>query len=134
MTATLEGWRAYAAERGNTAPTEADDALANAALVRAKDYIKYTYVARFYSVSYMDREEVDYATYEAANLELATPGFFTKTFTASQTKVLTEVKGIKWTPVGGLRNDASAFAPKSTLIDNMLMPFMSMGAAGAFWV
>ena len=71
---------------------------------------------------------VEEATYEAASLELATPGFFTATYTAQERKVLTEVKGIKWTVVQGEADRAEAWAnatPVSTRIESMLSPYMS---------
>ena len=37
---------------------------------------------------------VEEAAYIAASLELATPEFFSRTFTAAESKVLVEVKGI----------------------------------------
>lgn len=134
MYGTVDGWIAYAAERGNTAPADASAEDAAAALVRARDYIKYTYVVNFTDPSVADEsEEVEYATYVAADLELATPGFFTKTYTEAQSKILTEVKGIKWTPVAST-GKASAFAPTSTLIDGMLRQFVGGQFFGALWV
>lgn len=127
MTATVSGWITYAAARGDTV---ADDAASAAALVRAQDYITYHYENRFGSGLTVDPEVVDNAIYEAAKLELATPNFFTKTFTADQQKVLTEVKGIKWT----VRGDASGFdaaTPVSTKIEAMLRPYM-ITIAGAY--
>lgn len=117
MIGTIAGWRTYAADRGNTAPTSASDADATAALVRASDYITYHYVQNF-TVA-VDDATVEAATYEAANLELATAGFFSQTYTPDQRKVLTGVKGITWTVVGGAKG-ADAAMPQSTLIEAML--------------
>lgn len=134
---TLAGWRAYALARGNSAPTDAEDADASAALLRAQDYIKYTYVAYFYSQFTDDLEEVEFAVYEAASYELTTPGFFTTVYTPSQQSILTEVDGIKWTPVAN-NGSPEAFAnasPTSTRIEAMLRRFMpSKGGAAIFSV
>lgn len=123
---TLVGWRAYALERGNSAPTDATDALANAALVRATDYIKYNYVAYFMAGYDETLPVVELATYEAAGYELTTPGFFSITFTPAQQKVLTEIDGIKWTPVDNT-DSIEAFnnaSPTSTRIDAMLRRYL----------
>lgn len=129
MAGTVAGWIAYAAARGATV---ADDADSAAALVRAQDYIAYHYVNRFGSAVTVDDAILANATYEAANAELATPGFWSKTYTPDQQKVLTEVKGIKWT----VRGDASgpdAATPVSTRIEGMLRPYM-VTLAGAYVV
>lgn len=118
--ASVANWITYAAARGDTV---ADDASSAQALVRAQDYIAYHYQNRFGSEVTVDADILDAATYEAAKLELATPGFFTKAYTPDQQKVLTEVSGIKWT----LRGDASgsdAATPVSTKIEAMLRPYM----------
>lgn len=129
MAADLAGWRAYAAARGNQAPTAADDAVAEAALLRGTDYIQYRYVANLLPGYDGTLAVVEPATYEAANLELATPGFFTKTYTPGEQKVLTEVKGIKWTVIGDASKPGSA-QPASTLIEAMFAPYI--GDADAF--
>lgn len=129
MTATVTGWIAYAAERGDTV---ADDADSAAALVRASDYITYHYVTRFGSAVTVDQDVVDKATYEAANLELATPGFWTKTFTPDQQKVLTQVGDIKW-QVRGDASGSQAATPVSTKIEAMLRPYL-ITIAGAYAV
>ena len=70
-------------------------------------------------------ENVEHATYVAANLELANPEFFTTTFTPSQIKVLTQVDSIKWTIVGdSSMTKAEMSTPRSTLIDAMLASCM----------
>ncbi|MDH4541062.1 MULTISPECIES: hypothetical protein [Sulfitobacter] len=121
MAATVEGWIAYAALRGDTV---ADNEASAAALVRGQDYIDFHYGNRFGSAVRVDEETVDKAVYEAAKLELATPGFWSKTYTPDQQKVLTAVGEIKWT----VRGDASgpdAATPVSTKIDSMLRPYMT---------
>lgn len=120
MTATVAGWIAYAAARGDTVT---DDAASAAALVRAQDYILHHYVTRFAEGFSAASDYVDEAIYEAANLELATPGFFSRTYTPDQQKVLTEVQGIKWT-VRGEASGSDAATPVSTKIEAMLRPYM----------
>lgn len=127
MTATVAGWITYAAARGDTV---ADDAASAAALVRATDYITFQYVARFMDGYDVTSDNVDGAIYEAANIELATPGFFSKTFTAGEAKVLTEVKGIKWQVIGdGGKADAASMTPVSTKIEAMLRPYINRASA-----
>jgi hypothetical protein len=121
MAATVAGWIAYAADRGTTV---ADDADSAAALVRATDYVTRYYVPMFGAGYDIDSPNVEPAIYEAANLELATPGFFSKTYTPDQQKVLTEVKGIKWTVTGGDVTGLDAATPKSTMIEALLRPYM----------
>ncbi|WP_299663849.1 hypothetical protein [uncultured Ruegeria sp.] len=123
MIGTVADWITYAAERGTTV---ADDAASAAALVRASDYIQYNYLQHFAEDFDQSSEVLENATYEAANLELATPDFFSKTFTADQQKVLTEVKGIKWTAVGDA-SGVDAARPMSTKIHAMLEPYMLEG-------
>lgn len=101
MYGTLEGWRSYAEQRGNTKPRTASDELATAALLRASDYIR-VYYAKPNSVDTID-PPADYVecTYVIASYELDTPNLFTVVTTerASGNKVLTKVEGIEWTPV-----------------------------------
>lgn len=123
MYGSLAAWRAYAAARGNNAPTSADDVVAGAALVRASDYIQFNYVARLAPAYDETLSVVEPATYEAANLELTTPGFFSKVFTPSQQKVLTQAGSIKWTVVGDASKAGSA-TPTSTLIEAMFGPYL----------
>lgn len=113
----VAGWRAYAAARGNPMPGTATDADADAALTRAGDFIGYHYVASF--VTPAPDALVVSAAYEAASLELATPGLFRKTYTPGEAKVLTGVKGITWQVVGDAGKDG-AMMPTSTIIDAML--------------
>lgn len=119
---TLTDWIAYAAARGQTV---ADDAASAAALVRGADHIKYRYVARL-NAPYDDTlEVVEPATYEAAWLELQTPGFFSTSYTPAQQKVLTEVKGIKWTVAGNTKGGWQDAMPESTLIAAMFEPYIT---------
>ena len=121
MAATVVGWIAYAALRGDTV---ADDQASAAALVRGQDYIDLHYVNRFGSAVRVDEKVVERAIYEAAKLELATPGFWSKTYTPNQQKVLTAVGEIKWT-VRGDTSGPDASTPVSTKIDSMLRPYMT---------
>ncbi len=114
----------YAADRGTTV---ADEPATEQALVRASDYVTFNYIVRFMAGYDEASENVDAATYEAALLELATPGFFSKTFTPAEQKVLTEVKGIKWTLIGNA-SGVDAAAPVSTKIEAMLRPYLDRGA------
>lgn len=131
MAATLAGWRAYAAARGNQAPTVADDDVAGAALLRASDHIRYTYVANLLPGYDDTLAVIEPATYEAANLELTTPGFFSKVFTPGEQKVLTGVGNIKWTVVGDA-SKAGAAMPTSTLIEAMFGPYLVDPEAAGF--
>jgi hypothetical protein len=145
---TIAAWRTYATARGNAAPAAATDELATAALTRASDYIRFRYVANLlasyepltFTPAGYDLPLVVEATYIAASFELATPGFFSKTYTSAEQKVLTEVKGIKWTVTGDSSKTYAAM-PSSTLIDAMFEPyvinrdddqfmFMSIGPGG----
>lgn len=129
MPGTIADWRAYALERGDLAPTHAIDFVASATLVRATDYIQFTYVQNFKDGYDDTLDVVEKAVYEAANLELKTPGLFSKTFTPSQQKVLTEAKGIKWTLVGDA-SGVDAARPVSTKIEAMLGLYVGGRATG----
>lgn len=128
MYGTLEGFRAYALARGDNAPTAASDQLATAALVRGSDMVRLRYVANLcgYDIASIpngsDLPIVEEAAYIAASLELATPGFFSRTFTPAEQKVLTAVDTIKWTVVGNA-SGANAAMPTSTLIDALFAAY-----------
>lgn len=122
MIGTLADFRTYAADRGNTKPTDAADADATAALVRASDHIRFAYVARFAAGYDESAPNVEAATYEAALLELVKPGFFSATYTPGERKVLTEAKGIKWQVIGGGASDSAS--PVSTRVEDMLRPYL----------
>lgn len=131
MIGTIADWRAYALARGDSAPSNATDADATAALIRASDYITYHYVLRFVDGYDETAPRVEEATYEAAALELAEPNFFTTSFTPDQRKVLTEVKGIKWTVDGKAQKDSifgwANATPTHTKIAAMLQEYMPTG-------
>jgi hypothetical protein len=126
MYGTLVDFRSYATARGDNAPTAATDDVATAALVRASDYIRTRYVLRME----LDTPETDgnviEATYIAARREIATPGFWTTTFSPAQAKTLVEVKGIKWQPIGAKEFGLSGrdlVAPMDPAIDALLRPY-----------
>ena len=138
MYGTLAGWRAYATARGDSAPADATDALATAALVRGSDHVRLRYVANLlpsYGVDFTpvghDLPLTEEAAYIAAALELATPGFFSKTFTASEQKVLTGVDSIRWTVVGDAGGTYAAM-PVSTSIAALFEPYIMDRDAGEF--
>lgn len=138
MYGTLADWRSYATARGDNAPTAASDPLATTALVRGSDMIRLRYVPLLlsgYGVDFVptgsDLPLVTEASYIAAGYELATPGFFSKTYTESEQKVLTEVKGIKWTVTGKTDGVYSAM-PSSSLIDALFWPYISDPDANSF--
>lgn len=110
---------AYVAARAYTGWT-GDATAKDAALRRGQDYIAGVYNLRWCSTFENDAapDEVKYAIIEAALLEAATPGFFTKTYTPGERKVLTEVRGIKWEVIGG--GNASTAYPVSTRIEGIL--------------
>jgi hypothetical protein len=64
------------------------------------------------------------ASYYAAYLEAKKPGLLSLTYTPGTQKVLTEVKGIKWTVVGDASSDGS-MVPVSTAIEGILAPLLS---------
>ena len=122
MVATVAGWIAYAADRGTTV---ADDAASAQALQRATDYIEYHYKNRLLPGVDATLAVFDYATYEAANIELTSSGFFSKTYTPDQRKVLTAVEGIKWTVVDTGTTGVQGSMPVSTLIESMMYPYVA---------
>lgn len=125
MYGTLADWRSYATERGDSAPTSADDTLATAALVRASDYIKYQYVSRLLLGYDEALAVIEPATYEAANLELETPNFWTKTYTPSQQTFLSKVGSISFSHVGNASKGYATAVPRSTLIEGMFEPYVT---------
>ena len=131
MYGTIETFRTYQAARGNSAPTEASDTLATAALVRGSDMIRLRYVSNLlpgYDATFQpagfDYPLAEEAAYIAAALELETPGFFSRTFTAAEQKVLVGVGQIKWQVVGDSSKTYAAM-PVSTLIDALFWPYIS---------
>lgn len=118
---SVTDWRAYATARGNSAPTEATDPVASAALQRASDYIYYHYEKKAFTP--IPEELLEAAAYEVASVELASPGFFRKAYTPAEAKVLTEVDGIKWTVIGKA-TDAASMMPTLGLVESMLEDYI----------
>ena len=132
MYGTVAGWRTYALERGSEAPEDADDDVAEAALIRASDYIKYRYVPLLLADYDETFEIVTFAAYEAASLELAISGLFSGTYTPSQQKVLTAVGDIEWTPVDAKVTGFEASQPTSVKIEAMFAPYIASRQAPFF--
>lgn len=126
---TVEDWRTYAAARGNVAPTDATDEVAAQSLLRASDYIRTRYVLPL-SLAGTEDHVVE-ATYMAADYDLATPGFWAKTFTPAQAKTLTKVDGIQWTvqPNASLEKGFASQLPVSPAIDALFGGTSNSGLA-----
>lgn len=65
------------------------------------------------------------ASYQAAWLEANTSGVLSKTYTPGTEKVLTEVKGIKWSVVGKMDGSRS-YVPVSSVIEGLLAPILTI--------
>jgi len=63
------------------------------------------------------------ASYEAAILQIKTPGSLSASYTPGTRKVLTEVKGIKWEVIGSGTADQRAYLV-SEAIDGILAPLL----------
>ena len=124
MIGTVTALITYAGDRGTVI---ADDAATLQALVRASDYIQFTYLDG--SSCTVDSANVVEATYEAAIAEVAAPGIWTKTFTPADQKVLIGVGDIKW-QVTGDASKGGASVPRSTKIETMLRQCISGGSTG----
>lgn len=124
MIGTVVALIAYADDRGTVI---ADTAVTLQALVRASDYIQFTYLSG--SSCTADSPNVESAVYEAAMAEVLTPGFWSKTFTPSEQKVLTKVGAIQWTLTGDASKGGSSI-PRSTKIETMLRECIGGGLYG----
>lgn len=129
MYGTLSGFRDYHAQRGNSAPTDATDDVATAALVRGSDYIRLRYVPMLlggYDITFVPPGStlplVEEGAYIAAGIELTSPGFFSKTFTPSQQKVLTGVGNIRWTVIN--KDGVFASVPTSSMLEAIFYPYV----------
>ena len=139
MYGAIADWRTYASARGNSAPADASDVLATAALTRASDYIRVRYAANLlpsydpltFTPTGATLPLTEEAAYIAASLELATPGFFAKTDTEAESKVLTGVGSIKWTVTG--KAGTYAYMPTSSLIDALFEPYVIDRDADGFF-
>lgn len=131
MAATLTGWRAYATARGDSAPADADDVPAQAALTRGQDHVRMRYAANLLSAfsaadftpTGHDLPLQEEAAYIAASLELATPGLFSTTYTPDQQKVLTKVGNIAWQPLSD-KGSVYGAMPVSTKIEALFEPYV----------
>lgn len=129
MYGNLVDFRAYALERGDSAPGTASDVDATAALVRGSDHIRFRYVSKFLSDYDETADGVVEATYIAAGIELAKPGFFSKAFAPGEAKVLVQVKSIRWERLNRREGDVmiSDLVPVSTAIDALLSRYLYSG-------
>lgn len=136
MYGTIAGWQEYVAARGIANQVITEESLP--ALVRASDYIKYHYVANFIAAYDETVPEVEMATYEVACIENNDPGFFSKTYTPQDAKVLMQVDSLRWEKPGraGSDNfDYSEAVPISTKADTYLRKYMRLkSGAGVFAV
>lgn len=119
MTVSVANWITYAGLRGLTV---ADDTASEQALVRGQDYITFNYVSRLLPQYDETLSVIESAVYEAAAVELATPNFFSKTYTPDEKKVLTQVGSMKWTTVKNGGRDSSI--PVSTKIEMIMFPYI----------
>jgi hypothetical protein len=126
MYGSIPGWMAYNTERGLDTG-EILDPESLPVLVRASDYIRFHYVVNFMAGYDDTLPEVEMATYEAANIEKETPGFFNGVYTPSQAKVLVNIESIRWERIPDSREvglDHNKMVPVSLKIDMMLRRFM----------
>ena len=115
MIGTVAGWREHATARGNLAPAAASDVDAAAALLRASDYIEATYPD---AVKDPIPNVTERAVYHAADQELQKPNFWARTWTKGESKILTKVGDISWTPVWS--GNTETFSPRSSIIEGLL--------------
>lgn len=133
----------YHSLRGNAAWGVATDAAKDAALVRATESLDGMYQYRWPGTPTGGASQVDAwprtgaadywgnalpsdtvplkvesAAYELALRELQTPGSTAPDVILAQQKVLTEVKGIKWTPLG--KGGADDAVPVVHVVENLL--------------
>ena len=119
----LAGANTYHAARGNTA-WDGSDTVKTQALTRAQDYIRTVYVQRFAAGYDESATDVDSATYEAALIELQTPGFFSRTYTEAERKVLTKLDSIEW-QLTGASETSRDMTPTSTKIEAYLWRYIA---------
>lgn len=122
MIGTVSGLRQYATSRGFTAPGLFVDELAGYALQRATDYVEAEYLSRFATGFNEASPGVESAVYEAAMIDVETPGFWQKSWTPGERKVLVEVPGAaKWQIVG---SPTDSGPPRSTRIEALLRRYV----------
>ena len=129
MYTNTTNWLAYAAARGESAPSAATVADQDAALQRADDYIRRTYVRHFDPLVDVSEAgvaaDLAEAVHVAASLELAEPGLFSKTFTVSDLKTLTQVGELEWEPLHVGDHPLSELAqPKVTSLESLLRGYL----------
>ena len=131
---TISDADAYCAARG-IGDWTGDDASKTSALRRGQDYIAGKYNSKWL-VSFDDATApsvVKYAICEAAAREIKTPFCLTPDLVMGREKVLTEVKGIKWTPI---KSDAKAqdMMPVISAIEGLLVGVAALGLLPAAFV
>lgn len=99
------------------------------AIVRGQRYVAARWNGKW--IAGMDPlpDAVKHAIIEAAAIEARTPGFFARTYTPDQAKVLTEAKGFKWTLLGN-----GDMTPVSTTIDGLLSAYVQSASGGVTWL
>lgn len=123
MYGDLATFRGYHTDRGNSGPATAEDAEANAALVRASDYIEIHYASRLAEGVDGSLPQLVTAAYIAAAYELKKPGFFSKTYSEADRKVLTKMEGMQWTHIGNA-NGIDSMVPRSSAIEALLAKYL----------
>ncbi|MGB0854658.1 MAG: hypothetical protein ACPGSI_15295 [Pikeienuella sp.] len=116
---------AYQALRGTTV---ANDTATAASHQRASDYIRTRFAIRLGLAA--DDVAVIEATYIAAGYDLAAPGFWQKTFTPAEAKVLTQTGKIRWTPLAGRASGSDAQLPTSPAIEALFAGANTFGITG----
>jgi hypothetical protein len=150
---TLAASKAYHADRGNTAWAAADDPDLTIALLRGSEYVDARYRGAFSGAKTGERDqvrewprtgatdasgytiatdaepiEVEYATYEAALRELATPGSLLPDVTPSAQVKRKRIEGIIDTEYVAPSGPASA-RPVIAVIDAIMAPLVGGGVS-----
>ena len=129
---TTAAWLDYASQRRDSVPGEAGPGDQEAALMRAEDYIRLHYVARFLPGLDLARADVAAALAEAvhlaASVEVRQPHAFTATFTPADQKMLVKLEGLEWEAVGeasGSESRADLATLKHSSIESLLAPYLA---------
>lgn len=111
-----------------------DEALQAQAIMRGQRAIASRYNFRWLPPAWDEiiPDQIRFAVIEAARIEAVTPGFFSRTYTPSEAKVLTGAGQISWTVVGGKGKDA--MVPTSTVIEALLAGFVRPATGGTTWL
>ena len=156
---TDSGADVYHEQRNNTVWATLSDDAKTGARVRVSDYIDAMYGSRFPGVKTGGRVqenqwprtgatdssgvdiapnevplEIIKAVYEGALLEGKQPGILAPTTTPKSQKVLTEVKGIKWTIVGDKTTSAPTYLPQIPIIDALMAGLLGVPDFGSVLV